>query len=75
MGRCTRTRNLQVHHIRRDLGNDISNAQVLCEQCRAAACSYGAAGGRTPQFDQGIQDRALRNAENQCQCIRTSGCH
>ena len=33
MARCTRTRNLEVHHIRRDGGSGIDNAQVLCPDC------------------------------------------
>jgi len=30
MARCTRKRGLEVHHKRRDGGNDLNNAEVLC---------------------------------------------
>ena len=30
MSQCTRTNNLEVHHKRRDGGNGLDNAEVLC---------------------------------------------
>ena len=75
MARCTRTRNLEVHHARRDGGNDISNAEVLCQQCHAATSTYGTPGKSPPDFDQATKERALRRADNKCQCTRTGGCH
>jgi len=75
MARCARTRNLEVHHKRRDGGNRISNAVVLCQKCHAQTSTYGLS-GRTPRpFDEATKVRALRNANNRCQCTSTRGCH
>lgn len=75
MARCTRTRNLEIHHIRRDGGNDIGNAEVLCQTCHAATHSYGIPGNSPPAFDQSTKERALRRAGNRCECKRSGGCH
>lgn len=74
MARCPSTRNLEIHHLRRDGGNDIANAQVLCQPCHSKTASYGAPGKSPPEFDQATKDRALRRAGNQCECAR-GGCH
>lgn len=75
MARCTRTRDLEVHHIRRDGGNDISNAEVLCQPCHKATLTYGIPGKTPPPFSEQVKQEALKNAHNQCQCTRTGGCH
>jgi 5-methylcytosine-specific restriction endonuclease McrA len=75
MARCTKTTNLEVHHISRTGGNSISNAQVLCQKCHAATTSYGTQGNSPPDFPQDVIDRALRNAGNQCECTSYRGCH
>ena len=75
MARCTRTRNLEVHHKRRDGGNGFDNAEVLCSECHAATSTYGIAGASPPAFTQETKDKALKQAGNQCQCNRTGGCH
>jgi 5-methylcytosine-specific restriction endonuclease McrA len=75
MGRCTKTRNLEVHHKRRDGGNDLSNAEVLCGPCHANTSTYGEPCKSPPAFSQDTKDKALKNAGNQCECTRTSGCH
>ncbi len=75
MTRCTRTRNLEIHHIRRDYGNDLDNAEVLCKPCHKGTSTYGSQGKSPPPFDQRTKDRALQLADNQCQCTRTGGCH
>ncbi|MBU2758822.1 HNH endonuclease [Acidithiobacillus sulfurivorans] len=75
MTRCTRTRELEVHHVRRDGGNDIGNAEVLCQACHKATSTYGSPGKSPPPFDQATKERALRRARNQCECTRTGGCH
>ena len=74
MERCTSTRNLEVHHVRRDGGNDLSNAQVLCQSCHEQTASYGEPGQSPPDFDEGTKAKALRRAGNQCECTR-DGCH
>jgi hypothetical protein len=42
--RCTRTTDLECHHVIRDAGNIPANAQMLCKPCHAATESYGAPG-------------------------------
>ncbi|MGA9108801.1 MAG: HNH endonuclease [Smithella sp.] len=75
MARCTRTRNLEVHHIRRDGGSGIDNAQVLCPDCHQETSSYGTPGKSPLPFGEEIKQKALKNAGNQCQCTSSRGCH
>jgi len=75
MARCTRTRDLEVHHKRRDGGNTLDNAEVLCPECHKGTITYGAPGQSPPNFDNDTKAKALRRAGNQCECTRTSGCH
>ena len=75
MVRCTKTSGLEIHHMRRDGGNDLGNAEVLCGPCHKATSTYGSSGESPPPFDQQTKDRALRRAGNQCECTRTGGCH
>lgn len=75
MTRCSRARNLEVHHRRRDGGNGLDNAEVLCDVCHQATSTYGAEGKSPPPFDQTTKDRALGRASGKCECTRTGGCH
>lgn len=75
MVRCTRKTDLEVHHKRRDGGNELSNAEVLCEPCHKATSTYGIQGKSPPPFDKKTKDKALQRAGSQCECERTSGCH
>ena len=75
MARCTRTWNLEVHHKNRYGGNDLGNAEVLCNPCHEATSSYGTSGTSPPAFSQDTKDKVLKRAGNQCECTRTSGCH
>ncbi|KAF1079141.1 MAG: hypothetical protein GQF41_4554 [Candidatus Rifleibacterium amylolyticum] len=76
MARCAETEDLEVHHIRRDGGNDLSNAEVLCSSCHSqGTTTYGTPGKSPPPFDQTTKDKALKRAGYQCQCARTGGCH
>lgn len=75
MARCTRTRGLEVHHKRRDGGNGLDNAEVLCPQCHAATSTYGTPGKTPPPFSDDTKQKALRKAGNQCECTKTGGCH
>lgn len=72
--RCTKTTNLEIHHISRTGGNSVSNAQVLCQKCHENTHSYGTPGTSPPEFDEETKKQALKNAGNQCQCVRDS-CH
>ncbi len=74
MARCTSTRNLEVHHIRRDGGNDLSNAKVLCQSCHANTSTYGEPGKSPPPFSQDTKDKALKRAANRCECDKAN-CH
>jgi 5-methylcytosine-specific restriction endonuclease McrA len=75
MARCTRTRNLEVHHKRRDGGNDLSNAEVLCEKCHIATSTYGILGKTPPEFTEETKKAALKRAGGRCECTRSGGCH
>ncbi len=75
MARCTSTRDLDVHHKRRDGGNGIDNAEVLCQPCHKATSTFGAPGNTPPSFDEDTKQRALRRAGNQCECTKSGGCH
>ena len=75
MSRCTRTTNLEVHHKRRDGGNGIDNAEVLCGQCHQATSTYGVPGETPPPFSLLTKYEALKRAGNRCECTRIGGCH
>lgn len=75
MARCTRTTNLEIHHISRTGGNGIGNAKVLCQKCHGATRTYGVPGTSPPEFSQETKDKALKNAGNKCECTSTGDCH
>lgn len=75
MARCTVKRSLEVHHKRRDGGNSLENAEVLCQNCHKATSTYGVSGTSPEPFTQETKDKALKRANNQCECTRTGGCH
>jgi len=73
--RCTRTKELEVHHIDRTDGNDLSNARVLCQKCHEVTDTYGEAGPQPPDFEQATKEQALERAKHLCECNSTRGCH
>lgn len=75
MARCTATKNLEIHHKRRDGGNDLSNAEVLCESCHIETSTYGIPGTTPPAFSEQTKNTALIRAGNQCECTRFFDCH
>lgn len=75
MTRCTRTTNLEAHHIRRDGGNGIDNAKILCQKCHAATHTYGIPGKSPEPFPEYIKELALSKAGYRCECTSDSGCH
>ncbi len=75
MARCTRTRDLDVHHKRKDGGNGLDNAEVLCQPCHKATSSFGVPSRPANPFDEDTKQKALRRAGNQCECTKTGGCH
>jgi hypothetical protein len=74
MSRCSSTKNLEVHHKRRDGGNDIGNAEVLCQECHKHTKTYGVPGKSPPEFFESTKKEALKKAGNRCECER-DGCH
>jgi len=70
MARCKKTIGLEVHHKRRDGGNDLDNAEVLCQYCHGNTSTYGRDGQSPPAFSQSTKDEALKRANNQCECDR-----
>ncbi len=75
MRRCRRTGELEVHHKRRNGGNNLSNAEVLCKTCHTATSTYGAPGKTPPAFIEETKSAALKRARHQCECARSGGCH
>jgi 5-methylcytosine-specific restriction endonuclease McrA len=75
MPRCAVRSNLGIHHIRRDGGNGLENAEVLCQKCHKATATFPVPGKSPVPFDQETKVKALRQAGGQCQCARTSDCH
>ena len=75
MSRCTRTNNLAVHHKRRDGGNELDNAQVLCQECHSPTSTYGVPGNTPPAFSPLTKELALSKAGKQCECTSDRGCH
>ncbi len=72
MARCEQTEQLQVHHKRRDGGNELDNAVVLCQACLATMSSDDEAGVSSPPFSHETRLRAYHWARYQCECA--SGC-
>jgi 5-methylcytosine-specific restriction endonuclease McrA len=70
MSRCKSITNLEVHHKRRDSGNELANAEVLCQWCHGNTSSYGRDGLTPPPFSQKTKDEALKRAGYQCECER-----
>jgi 5-methylcytosine-specific restriction endonuclease McrA len=75
MARCKRTWGLEVHHIRRDGGNALANARVLCQQCHEQTPSYGTPGRTSADFDEDTKERASKRAGGQCECPGCESCH
>lgn len=75
MARCIRTAGLEVHHKRRDGGNELDNAEVLCARCHEATSTYGEPGKSPPPFSEETKRAAQRRAGGRCGCTRTGGCH
>ncbi len=75
MAGCTRTQDLEVHHIRRGGDASLSNAKVLCPKCHQPTSGYGTPGTSPPDFSRETKDKALKAADYQCECTSTAGCH
>lgn len=76
MARCNRTTSLQIHHRRRDGGNNLDNAMVLCQTCHSKTATYGVEGKSPEPFSQSVKDAALRRSGNRCECVSDyRGCH
>lgn len=68
MSRCTNSNNLEVHHKRRDGGNGIDNAIVLCSSCHSKTATYGVSGKSPEPFDQLTKTVAMITAKYRCEC-------
>jgi 5-methylcytosine-specific restriction endonuclease McrA len=75
MARCTRKWGLEVHHKRRDGGNGLDNAEVLCAKCHEATSTYGDPGKSPDPFSEETKEKAMKRAGNQCECTKIGGCH
>jgi len=74
MNRRNSTKDLAVHHKRRDGGNDIGNAEVLCQKCHENTSTYGTPGKSPPEFSASTKEEALKRAGNRCECEKNE-CH
>ena len=72
--RCNSTDGLEVHHKRRDGGNGLNNAEVLCHDCHGHTSTYGVEGDTPPAFSEKTKQEALKRAGNKCECTRKN-CH
>lgn len=60
--RCNSTNTLEVHHKRRDGGNNIDNAEVLCHECHTHTSTYGVLGDSPDDFDEATKKSAMKRA-------------
>jgi 5-methylcytosine-specific restriction endonuclease McrA len=72
--RCNRTTQLEIHHLRRDGGSALDNAQVLCQPCHSKTATYGTPGTSPQPFSEETKKAALARSGNRCECTRDS-CH
>lgn len=72
--RCDATNRLEVRHKRKDRGNGIENAIVLCSDCYANKNALDAPGNSAPPFTDLTKAFALRNAGHRCECMKQN-CH
>ncbi len=76
MAQCANTINLEVHHKNINGGNDILNAEVLCQICHQNTASYGVAGRESPPpFDETTRQLAFSRANFICECTRSCPHH
>ena len=76
MARCLNTKDLEVHHIRIDGGNDLDNAMVLCHRCHVNTDSYGDSNHKSPPaFSETTKILALARAGNRCECTKGTCCN
>jgi hypothetical protein len=79
MARCNSNHNLVVHHIKRDGGNNLNNAEVLCSVCYSNITTLNNPGPGEPILHEGTPpppfaqqtiNEALARAHNRCECER-----
>jgi len=75
MSRCKNTTDLEVHHKRRDGGNTIDNAEVLCHACHTNTSTYGVPGDSPKPFSPATKAAAMERAGYRCECRRTTCGH
>lgn len=75
MARCKNTKDLEVHHKRRDGGNGLDNAEVLCQSCHSNTSTYGVPGTSPPRFSQATKEDTLKRAGYRCECERKTCGH
>jgi hypothetical protein len=73
--RCTRTGKLECHHVIRDAGCGLENAQMLCAECHQATESYGTPGLSPTPFSQDVIGAAKLRSHGRCECTRDHPTH
>lgn len=72
MKRCNKNNGLEVRHKRKDGGNDLSNAEVLCESCRAYTLIYDTPGPSPAPFPDSVKRQAKARSCYRCECKRNT---
>ena len=75
MPQCGRTENLKVHYKRKNGGNELDNAIVLCDKCYKATLSNSEMDDELEFFTETTKMLALVLAHYRCECTSNSGCH
>lgn len=73
MSQCQNIKNIDVRHKRSNRGNDLDNAEVLCQACYEKTAMYKQSKYVTEPFPNNIKAVAMALAKNKCQCTRV-GC-
>ena len=76
MPQCNRTKNLKVYLKRKNGGNELDNAIVMCDECYKAFI-YGGENSEdeSNQFSETTKMLAMVLAHYRCECTSSNGCH
>jgi hypothetical protein len=74
--RCTRTVNLEAHHVITTAGSDMNNIQMLCHECHTSTETHGTPSGFSPlPFSEGVKAAARLRCQGRCECTKAHPGH